>query len=240
MRVLPRNPMLSAWDCRAWENLPVVASASMKPAAHTAMDLPRQVMRRAIGVALVAWIGVLVLGLHRAGLDMKQEAAAADTLARLGRFLARAAHEPDDARVLAEMRQLLQTAPLRHLSLQVRGDQAALLIGPDPHASPAPPLSWLLQLHRAWVPAPDPMPVRWTVARDAGRAWIVELTPSYESERIEAIENLAELLLLAGAGSFALLFAMEWNVRRAFKPMRALLQAIGHLRSGDTAAVRRL
>jgi two-component system sensor histidine kinase UhpB len=204
------------------------------------MDLPRLVMRRAIWVALAGWIGVLVLGLHRAGQDMKQEAAAADTLARLGGFLARAAHDPDDARVLAEMRQMLQAAPLRHLSLRVRGERAALLLGPDPAALPAPPLSWLLQLHRAWVPAPDAVPVRWSLARDAGRTWIVELTPSYESERIEAIENLAELLVLAGAGSVALLLAMGWNVRRAFKPMRGLLQAIGRMRSGDAAAMQRL
>jgi two-component system, NarL family, sensor histidine kinase UhpB len=204
------------------------------------MDLPRLVMRRAIWVALAAWVGVLVLGLHRAGHDMKQEAAAADTLARLGRFLARATHEPDDARVLSEMRQMLQAAPLRHLSLRVRGDRAALLIGPDPAAMPAPPLSWLLQWHRAWVPAPDVVPVRWSLPRDAGRTWIVELTPSYESERIEAIENLAELLLLAGAGSVALLLAMGWNVRHAFRPMRGLLQAIGRMRSGDAAAMQRL
>jgi two-component system sensor histidine kinase UhpB len=212
----------------------------MNPAPPTAMDLPRLVMRRAIWVALAAWIGVLVLGLHRAGQDMKQEAAAADTLAQLGRFLARAAHDPDDARVLTEMRQLLQTAPLRHLSLRVRGERAALLLGPDTAALPAPPLSWLLQLHRAWVPAPDAVPVRWSLPRDAGRTWIVELTPSYESERIEAIENLAELLLLAGAGSMALLLAMGWNVRRAFKPMRGLLQAIGRMRSGDATAMQRL
>jgi two-component system sensor histidine kinase UhpB len=212
----------------------------MKPVLPTAMDLPRLVMRRAVWVALAAWLCVLVFGLQRAGHDMKQEAAAADTLARLGRLLTLASHEPDDARVLAEMRALLQAAPLRHLSLQVRGDRAALLIGPDPEASMAPPLSWLLQWHRAWVPAPDPIPVRWSVARDSGRMWIVELKPSYESERIEAIENLAQLLLLAAAGSVALLVAMGWNVRRAFEPMRALLQAIGRMRGGDAAAMQQL
>ncbi|MCW5659877.1 MAG: hypothetical protein KIT60_19435 [Burkholderiaceae bacterium] len=212
----------------------------MKPAPTTAMDLPRLVMRRAVWVALAAWLCVLVLGLNRAGHDMKQEAAAADTLARLGRLLTLASHEPDDARVLAEMRQLLQAAPLRHLTLQVRGDRAALLIGPDPDAALTPPLSWLLQWHRAWVPAPDAVPVRWSVPRDGGRAWIVELTPSYESERIEALENLAQLLLLAAAGSVALLLAMGWNVRRAFRPMRGLLQAIGRMRGGDVAAMRRL
>lgn len=204
------------------------------------MDLPRLVMRRAVWVALAAWLCVLAVGLHRAGLDMQREAAAADTLARLGRLLTLASHEPDDARVLAEMRQLLQAAPLRHLSLQVRGDRAALLIGPDPDASPAPPLSWLLHWHRAWVPAPDALPVRWSVPRDAGRMWIVELKPSYESERIEAIENLVQLLLLAAAGSVALLIAMGWNVRHAFKPMRALLQAIGSMRAGDATAMQRL
>jgi two-component system sensor histidine kinase UhpB len=220
--------------------LPDPNRASMNPAPSTAMDLPRLVMRRAIGIALVAWLSALVLGLHRAGHDMKQEVAAADTLARLGALLARASHEPDDARVLADMKQLLQGAPLRHLQLQVRGDRTALLIGPDTAAATAPPLSWLLQWHRAWVPAPEPVPVRWMVPRDAGRMWVVELRTSYESERIEAIENLAQLLLLAGAGSVAMLLAMGWNVRHAFKPMRALLQAIGQMRGGDATAMQRL
>ncbi len=216
----------------------LLARASMKTAP--AMDLPRLVMRRAIAVALVAWLIALVLGLHRAGHDMKQEAAAADTLARLGALLARAAGEPDDARVLADMKELLQAAPLRHLQLQVRGDRAALLVGPDSDAMPAPPLSWLLQWHRAWIPAPDPLPVRWMVPRAGGRTWIVELRPSYESERIESIENLAQLLLLAAAGSVAMLLAMGWKVRRALEPMRALLHAIGQMRGGDAAAMQRL
>jgi two-component system sensor histidine kinase UhpB len=220
--------------------LPAPDRASMKTAPTTAMDLPRLVMRRAVWVALIAWLSALVLGLHRAGHDMKQEVAAADTLARLGALLAGALHEPDDARVLADMKALLQAAPLRHLQLQVRGDRTALLIGPDPDATPAAPLSWLLQWHRAWVPAPEPVPVRWMVPRDRGRMWVVELRTSYESERIEAIENLAQLLLLAGAGSVAMLLAMGWNVRHAFKPMRALLQAIGQMRGGDAAEMQRL
>ena len=33
---------------------------------------------------------------------------------------------------------------------------------------------------------------------------------------------------------------MAWNVRRAFRPMRALLQAIGRLRGGDAGALQRL
>ena len=40
------------------------------------MELPRLVMRRAVWVALAAWLLVLVLGLQRVSHDMQQEVAA--------------------------------------------------------------------------------------------------------------------------------------------------------------------
>ncbi len=204
------------------------------------MDLPRLVMRRAVWVALAAWLLVLVLGLQRVSHDMQQEVAAADTVARLSALLARASHEPDDARLLADIRRLLDAAPLRHLALSVRDADGAVLLDASKVTAPSAPLSWLLALHRAWLPARDSAPVGWALARGAQREWRVELTVSHESERAEAIENLSELLLLAAGGSVALLLAMAWNVRHAFAPMRALLQAIGRLRGGEAGAVQHL
>ena len=55
-----------------------MTSSTVRP-----LDLPRLVMRRAAWVAAGAWLLVLALGLQRAGLDMEQEVAAAQTMAAL-------------------------------------------------------------------------------------------------------------------------------------------------------------
>ena len=66
------------------------------------------------------------------------------------------------------------------------------------------------------------------------------MTVSHESERAEAVNNLAALLGLGALGSAALLLAMGWNVHRSFRPMRSLLQAIAALRDDDARALRAL
>jgi two-component system sensor histidine kinase UhpB len=63
---------------------------------------------------------------------------------------------------------------------------------------------------------------------------------SHESERAEAVTNLAALLGLGAVGSVALLLAMGWNVHRSFVPMRSLLRAIAALRDDDAQALRAL
>ena len=68
----------------------------------------------------------------------------------------------------------------------------------------------------------------WLAAARAARSadWTVSLIASPESERREALaELLATLLLVAGCIA-ALLLAMQWNVRRAFRPLAAIVRAI--------------
>jgi two-component system sensor histidine kinase UhpB len=203
------------------------------------LDLPRLVMQRAGWVALGAWLLVLVLGLQRAGLDMEREVVAAQTMAIVVATLAQPG-ERSDAQWLAEWRRALEGAPTRHLALTVRDAQGQLVFSSGDDDPLKPPLSWLVDLHRTLLPAHEPAPVTWPLRRAAGAPWSVQIAVSHDSERAEAMGNLAAALGMAALGSLALLLAMAWNVRRSFVPMHALLQAIASLPAGDARALRAL
>ena len=212
---------------------------AMTTSAQRTLDLPRLLMRRAGWVALVGWLLMLVLGLQRAGLDMEQEVAAARAMAGLVARLAQPS-AAGDAELLAELRRIVQAQAPRHLSLTVRdGGGAALLATADNEPLTAP-LSWLVGLHRALVPVREPAPVSWSLPRADGRAWTVTVAASHDSERAEAVTNLAGLLALGAIGSAALLLALAWSVHRSLHPMHALLRAIGALRDDDASVLRAL
>ena len=205
----------------------------------TPLDLPRLVMRRAAWVALGVWLLVLVLGLQRAGLDMEQEVAAAHTMAALMSTLAQP-HTRSDAQLAADLQREMRASPTRHLSLSVRDTNDRVVFSSGDAEPLVPPLSWLVALHRMVFPALEPAPVSWPLRRADGTAWNVRITVSHDSERAEAVGNLAAALGMAALGSIALLAAMAWNVRRSFEPMHPLLQAIASLREGDARALRAL
>lgn len=211
----------------------------MTSALQRPLDLPRLVMRRAGWVALGAWLTMLVLGLQRAGIDMEQEVAGARTLAVLVSRLAQPS-AASDATLIPELQRIVQSEPTRHLALTVRDADGTVLLATADDEPLSAPLSWLVRLHRALLPAHEPAPLSWRLARDDGLPWTVTVLVSHESERAEAVNNLAALLGLGALGSVALLLAMGWNVHRSFRPMRSLLQAIAALRDDDARALRAL
>jgi len=203
------------------------------------LDLPRLVMRRASWVALLAWLLMLVIGLQRAGLDMEQEVAAARTMAELVARLAQPSAS-SDTDLIPALQRIVQAQAPRHLSLTVRDVDGAVLLATADDEPVAAPLSWLVHVHRALLPAHEPAPVSWHLPRAGGRPWTVTVTISHESERAEAVANLAALLGLGALGSVALLLAMGWTVHRSFRPMRSLLHAIAALRGDDARVLRAL
>jgi len=211
----------------------------MTTAPQRPLDLPRLVMRRAGWVALGAWLLMLALGLQRAGLDMEQEVAAARTLGALVSRLAQPT-SASDAELIAALKHMAQAEPTRHLALTVHDADGAVLLTTADDEPLSAPLSWLVHAHRALLPAHEPAPLSWQLPRDGGRPWTVTVRVSHESERAEAVANLAALLGLGALGSVALLLAMGWNVHRSFRPMRSLLNAIAALRDDDARALRTL
>jgi len=211
----------------------------MTAADSRPLDLPRLVLRRAGWVALGAWLLMLWLGLQRAGLDMEQEVAAAHAMAQLVARLAQPS-SASDSELVAELQRSVQAHAPRHLSLSVRDADGRVVLATAADEPLGAPLSWLVQWHRALLPAHEPAPVTWPLPRPDGRSWTVTVAASHDSERAEAVTNLAALLGLGALGSVALLLALGSSVHHSLRPMHALLRAIGALRDDDARALRAL
>ncbi|MDP4302481.1 histidine kinase [Leptothrix discophora] len=196
-------------------------------------------MRRAFAAGLVALLLAAVLGLMRVNDNIEEEVDAAMSLAsvmaRLGTL-----DQVDDRSALAALRETLQQESLRHLTLHIIDSRGRVVLQPLPPPPDPVALGWLYALHRQTLSSPDGRRASWPVRRPDGRGWIVSLAASHESERIEAINNLAGALALLLGCIGALLLAMAWNVRRAFAPMADLLAAIDRVGQHDHDAVRQL
>jgi len=200
-------------------------------AAARPMDLPRLVMRRALAVALGCLALSLALGVLRVRSDTRQEMDGSLALARVALQLAHL-QGPDAPAALDALR---ASGGVRHLRLALLDADGRPLLRLDDAETPQalPRLARLLGI----APA---APVSWTVARPDGRAWTVVLTASPDSELREALASFAGLFVLLAGCSLLMLAAMQWNVRRALRPLQALLGAIAHVERQDLAAVRAL
>ncbi|RZS54530.1 histidine kinase [Sphaerotilus mobilis] len=202
-------------------------------------DLPRLVMRRAFATGLAGLLLAAALGLMRVNQNIAEEVDAAMSLASVMARLG-ALDQVDDRSALASVRETLAQEGLRHLTLHIVDSHGRVILRPLPPPPDPGPLGWLYELHRQTLSAPDGRRATWAVRRPDGGRWVVSLAASHESERIEALNDLAGALALLLACFGALLLAMAWNVRRAFAPLTALLAAIGRLEHQDDTGVRQL
>jgi two-component system sensor histidine kinase UhpB len=198
------------------------------------MELPRLVMRRALAVALGALVLSLVLGLLRAREDTRREMEGSLALVQAASTLAQIAAQ-DDAAALAALRAL---PALRHVRLAVLDELGRPLSGTNGGAAPSAGLldgiAGLLGLEA------DEGAVAWAVPRPQGRAWTVRLSAWPDSELREALGNLGGSFALLSLCCVLMLLVMRWNVRRAFRPLQALLAAIARVERQDVAGVRAL
>ena len=210
-------------------------------AQHLPLELPRLVMRRALRLALLALLAIAAVGLLRTGHDIRDEVdgamALAGVVARLGTL-----REAGDDATLAALAALQRERPLRHLGLQVvDAASGRTLLAPAPLPEVAPPVGWLIAAHRWLFPGGEPRRVSWPLARGTQQQdWSVALIASPESERREALAELTGTLLLVAGCIAALLLAMQWNVRRAFRPLAAIVRAIEGIEQRDARAVATL
>jgi two-component system sensor histidine kinase UhpB len=205
-----------------------------RPARARPLALTRLVMRRAVVVSLGFLLLSLVLGLLAARSDTQAEIAGALALARMDQRLA--ALPAGDGAALAA---LARVGPLRHVELRVADGGGRILL--DTAAPPpAAPLRWLMQLMLRDTGAPVGQTVSWPIRRPDGTSWTATLTASPASEQREALANLLGLFGLLAACSTLMLAVMRWHVRRAFRPLEALLAAIARIERNDLAGVKSL
>jgi two-component system sensor histidine kinase UhpB len=202
------------------------------------------VMRRAALVVLLALVLAAGLGWLRARDNVRAEVRAATALAQWMAQLG-ALQAMDDSAALQALNQLAARSELRHLRLQVLDGQGRLLLGPEAPAGQAaqaaddaaawPGLEGLL-----WHPGQPEPTVAWPLSRGQARPWTVALTAIPQSEEREATADLLGMMAVLGAGLAVTLLVMQWNVRRAFRPLSALLKAISGIGAHDHSRVREL
>ncbi len=198
------------------------------------LQLPRDLMRRAAAVALAAFLLALVLGLWRAERDIDDELRAALSLAAT---LTRASglNPLDETTAVDTLRARANEVPLRHVSLTLHDGNGRLLLARGSESPAEPLLQALAQMHARWRPAPEHPPVRWLLPRTDRSDWTLTLAADAQSERREALGQWLVSLALLATGTLALLGVMQHQVRRALRPLQALLHTISGLRP-DAAA----
>jgi two-component system, NarL family, sensor histidine kinase UhpB len=207
--------------------------ASLKPVP---LDLPRQIMRRALVVASLGVVLMAGLGLSRMQDNVREELEAARVMALLSERLTTLQAMSDEQALLA-LQQWRAEGPLRHLALRLQDSQGRLIKGelPPGFAQGDAGPSWLEPLRRriaALLPPPPPFTVSWPVQRPTGPPWTVSLSADADSEQLEALQFLLESVGTVALASAGMLLVMHWNTRRAFQPLSQLLAAMAQLRAG--------
>jgi len=203
------------------------------------LDLPRLVMRRALWVALGSLLLAIVAGFAGARYDTGQEIEGALNLARISRQLSTLAAQPDE-QALAALRGI---GGLRHLRLEVIEATAAgtrLRYASAEPPSPAPLVAAMLALNRRIAPSAAPAVVGWPLARPDGSVWQIRFIAAPQSEQREAMANLLALFMLLALCCALMLVVMQVNVRRAFRPLQPMLQAIARVEQQDTGPLQAL
>jgi two-component system sensor histidine kinase UhpB len=208
-------------------------SSAVAPAP---LELPRLVMRRASVVALAFLLLLLVLGAIAARIDTRDEIAGALAFARMEQQL----HTlPDDDAGAVES--LRRVGALRHVRLRVADGEGRVLFGDVDGDGPRD--GTMRRLMRATLggdAASTEQTVSWAIQRPFGKPWTASFVTSPESEQHEALSNLLGLFVLLTASSVVMLAVMQWNVQRAFRPLREMLAAIAGIERQDAAGVQAL
>jgi two-component system sensor histidine kinase UhpB len=210
----------------------LAAASTARTAAP--QDLPRLVMRLALVVAAAFLLLSLGLGLAAARSDTRAEISGALALARMEQQMREL--PADDAAALDSLRHL---GELRHVRLRISDADGRMLLGAD-EPPPSASLRWLMQATLGRNAESAQQTVSWPVQRANARSWTATLVASPESEQREALSNLLGLFALLSASSLLMLAAMQWNVRRAFRPLQAMLGAIARIERQDLAGVQAL
>ena len=200
-------------------------------ASPTPLDLPRLLLRASALVLLVMWLLAAALGLWRAAADAEREMGAAIALMATMRDVANL--QPDNDAALVDRLRATQGERWRHLRLTLRDADGQVVFGAKAEPVRSAPVEWMVGLLRRISLSPDPAPVAWSLPRGERPPWTLVLSPSPDTERREAVVRLFQLLGVLGAGALLLLALLRWQLHRAFRPLRALVAAIGSGGTGD-------
>ncbi|MDZ7813228.1 MAG: histidine kinase [Ideonella sp.] len=206
-------------------------SSPSSSSAPLSLELPAQILRRAVVVVALGVATLLGLGLLGMRDDVAEELEGAKAVAGLVERLS-TLNLLDDAQAARALQQWAAESDLRHLNLRVLDAQGSevLKAGPPADALDGVPPDSAAPGWREWqarlFKAEDPFTVAWVLARPQGEPWSVVLGADPQSEQDEAMRSLLRasgvLILMA----LTMLALMAWSTRRALAPLSRLLAAI--------------
>lgn len=176
----------------------------------------------------------LLLALWRAQIDTDREVRGSAHLAQLVTALSSLQSVPSaelPAR-LASLQALNAADGLRHVRLRILDAQGQVLVSSVAEA-PEPGGGGWSWLH-PFGAVPD-WRQQWTIPRFDGHPLTGVLQANPGSEQDEALSGVLGLLVILCVSAALLLLGMYVAVRRAFRPLHDILQAIGQIENGGTA-----
>jgi two-component system sensor histidine kinase UhpB len=115
-----------------------------------------------------------------------------------------------------------------------------VLIEPEPPQQQPSVLRLLVALNEVLFAPPASRRIDVRLARPDGAAWTLQWIASHQGEQREALSQLgSDMAVFAGCAAL-LLAVMRWNIRRSFRALAPLLDAIGRVEQHDRAAMRQL
>ncbi|MET0331539.1 MAG: histidine kinase [Dyella sp.] len=191
------------------------------------MHLSRFLLWRIAALSLAILLLALLLARWQAQRNIRHEALGAAQVARMLDHLGglEAGPAADIPAHLAALRTIIRSGQLRHLRLRLSDQDGTLLLAsPNPAASPwSSVYHWLLPLNTA----PAQAPTRWTLQREDGPRYQVELALDPASEQRESLVGMLGLVGLLLGYSAAILLAVYGTLHLALRPLQAILAAIG-------------
>lgn len=201
------------------------------------MSLIQTLMRRAVLTMVVCLCVALILALWRAQIDTDREARGSAQIAQLVSALSSLQNVPQaELSVHLERIQTLNASGgLRHLQLRITDAQGHELVAPTQQAAVAGPAGF------SWLHPFGAMPdwrLQWSIPRPEGPLLTGVLMANPGSEQEEALSGVLGLLAILCVFAAVLLLGIYVSVKRAFRPLHDILEAIGQIENG--AAARRL
>lgn len=203
------------------------------------MELTHVLLRRAAAISLACLLFVLFLAAWRAQSDVHREGQGAGQLAHLSSQLAALQSAPDGALMerIEALREAGRDGGLRHLQFRLEdGTSGEVLAQSEVEEFPPPamrPFLWLLGLFARPHAAEESA---WVLERADGRTFQVTLTTHPFSEQREAFGEFVGVTGSLLLYSLSLLAALYWAVRRAFAPLRQILDTIAAFERQDYGA----
>lgn len=195
------------------------------------MSLIQILMRRAVLTTLACLCVALALALWRAQVDTDREARGSAHVARLVAALSSLQSVPpaELGAHLQAIQALNTSGGLRHVQLRIKDAQGRELVAPTQDSAPAG-FSWL----HPFGSVPD-WRMQWTIPRPQGPPLTGDLMANPGSEQEEALSGVLGLLSILCVFAAMLLLGIYVSVRRAFRPLHDILQAIGQIENGQAA-----